>query len=74
MDQESLRLLIRAKLEQGLLPYDSIPRVWGATGRLKSTTAAGRYNSTSDVSTFGTWSDAAKRYYLLDHGVCLWPT
>lgn len=32
MDQEPLRLLIRAKLEQGLLPYDSIPRVWGAPG------------------------------------------
>lgn len=30
MDQESLRLLIRAKLGQGLLPYNSIPRVWGA--------------------------------------------
>jgi len=32
MDQESLRLLIRGKLDQGLLPYDSIPRVWGAPG------------------------------------------
>ena len=30
MDHESLRLLIRAKLESGLLPYDSIPRIWGA--------------------------------------------
>ena len=30
MEHESLRLLIRSKLEQGFLPYDSIPRVWGA--------------------------------------------
>ena len=32
MDEESLGLLIRAKLEQGVLPYNSIPRVWGAPG------------------------------------------
>ena len=32
MDHESLRLIIRAKLESGLLPYDSIPRIWGAPG------------------------------------------
>jgi hypothetical protein len=30
MDHESLRSLIRSKLQQGLLPYDSIPRIWGA--------------------------------------------
>ena len=32
MSLETLRLLIRAKLEKGLLPYNSIPRVWGAPG------------------------------------------
>jgi hypothetical protein len=32
MNHESLRLLIRAKLENGLLPYNSIPRIWGAPG------------------------------------------
>ena len=32
MELEALRLLIRSKLEQGLLPYDSIPRIWGAPG------------------------------------------
>jgi hypothetical protein len=30
MEHESLRLLIRAKLHSGLLPYNSIPRIWGA--------------------------------------------
>jgi hypothetical protein len=30
MDHDSLRLLIRSKLEHGLLPYNSIPRIWGA--------------------------------------------
>jgi hypothetical protein len=30
MEHDSLRLLIRAKLEQGVLPYNSIPRIWGA--------------------------------------------
>ena len=32
MDLDSLRLLIRSKLESGLLPYNSIPRIWGAPG------------------------------------------
>ena len=30
MTIEGLRNLIRSKLESGLLPYNSIPRVWGA--------------------------------------------
>ena len=32
MTIEALRSLIRAKLESGLLPYNSIPRVWGGPG------------------------------------------
>ena len=32
MTIEGLRNLIRSKLESGLLPYNSIPRVWGAPG------------------------------------------
>ena len=32
MDHQSLCLLIRAKLESGLLPYDHISRIWGAPG------------------------------------------
>jgi hypothetical protein len=32
LDLESLRILIRSKLEQGLLPYNHIPRIWGAPG------------------------------------------
>ena len=36
MERESLRLLIRGKLESGRLPYDSIPRVWGGPGNGES--------------------------------------
>ena len=32
MDNESLHLLIRGKLQSGLLPYNHIPRIWGAPG------------------------------------------
>jgi hypothetical protein len=32
MERESLRRIIFTKLEQGVLPYDSIPRVWGGQG------------------------------------------
>ena len=32
MEPHALRLLIRQKLTDGRLPYDSIPRVWGGPG------------------------------------------
>jgi len=32
MQQHSLQLLIRQKLQNGTLPYDSISRVWGGPG------------------------------------------
>ena len=32
MESKALRLLIRAKLADGRLPHDSIPRVWGGPG------------------------------------------
>jgi hypothetical protein len=32
MDNEALRLLIRSKLNDGRLPYDSMPRFWGGAG------------------------------------------
>jgi hypothetical protein len=32
MDNEALRALIRNKLTDGRLPYDSIPRMWGGPG------------------------------------------
>ena len=32
MHQQGLQLLIRQKLQNGTLPYNSIPRVWGGPG------------------------------------------
>jgi len=32
MDIEALRLVIRRKLSDGRLPYDSMPRFWGGAG------------------------------------------
>ena len=32
MEAEALRLLIRSKLSDGRLPYDSMPRFWGGAG------------------------------------------
>jgi hypothetical protein len=32
MEIEALRLLIRSKLNDGRLPYDSMPRFWGGPG------------------------------------------
>ena len=33
MDQEARRLLIRQKLDDGRLPHNSIPRLWGGPGQ-----------------------------------------
>ena len=33
MDTERLRVIIRDKLTSGVLPQDSIPRVWGGPGQ-----------------------------------------
>ena len=32
MEAEALRLLIRSKLNDGRLPYNSMPRFWGGPG------------------------------------------
>jgi hypothetical protein len=32
MEAEALRLLIRSKLDDGRLPYNSMPRFWGGVG------------------------------------------
>ena len=32
MEAEALRLLIRSKLNDGCLPYNSMPRFWGGRG------------------------------------------
>jgi len=32
MEAEDLRLLIRSKLDDGCLPYNSMPRFWGGAG------------------------------------------
>jgi hypothetical protein len=32
MEAEDLRLLIRSKLNDGRLPYDSMPKFWGGVG------------------------------------------
>lgn len=36
MEEHTARLLIRAKLADGRLPHDSIPRVWGGPGNEES--------------------------------------
>jgi hypothetical protein len=41
IDAESLRLLIRAKLRDGSLPWDSIPRVWGGKAANEVCSACG---------------------------------
>jgi hypothetical protein len=33
MEAEAIRLLIRSKLNDGRLPYNSMPRFWGGVGR-----------------------------------------
>ena len=32
MDAQEIRLIVRRKLQDGRLPYDSMPRFWGGPG------------------------------------------
>ena len=41
IDADRLRLLIRTKLRDGSLPWDSIPRVWGGKGANEICSACG---------------------------------
>jgi hypothetical protein len=41
MESEALRLLIRAKLADGRLPSDRLPRVWGGPGNGELCAACG---------------------------------
>jgi hypothetical protein len=41
MHQQGLQLIIRQKLRDGTLPYNSIPRVWGGPGLGKLCDACG---------------------------------
>src|SRR6267142_6173207 len=40
MEIEALRLLIRSKLNDGRLPYDSMPRFWGGVLRVRPDAAS----------------------------------
>jgi hypothetical protein len=41
LDVDSLRALVRLKLRDGTLPWDSIPRVWGGKGANEICSACG---------------------------------
>jgi hypothetical protein len=41
LDVDSLRTLVRLKLRDSTLPWDSIPRVWGGTGANEICSACG---------------------------------
>jgi hypothetical protein len=36
MDTDALRLFVRQKLQDGRLPYNHIPRVWGGPGAFET--------------------------------------
>lgn len=71
MNLESLRVLIRTKLEQGLLPYNSIPRVWGASGNGETCDGCDLMISPRElviegISVTGDISEASKMLRMVD--------
>ena len=67
MDHGSLRSLIRAKLEQGLLPYNSIPRIWGAAGSGETCDGCDLIIEPPDLVMEGiALNDGGKSLYALD--------
>ena len=71
MSSDALRLLIRAKLEQGRLPYNGIPRIWGAPGNGETCDACELIIPPSDmviegISMTGDVTDASKALPAVD--------
>jgi hypothetical protein len=74
MEAESIRLLIREKLKDGRLPYDSMPRFWGGPGAGERCDACEMIISTPQLVMEGISSTISDKKPIQFHVVCfqLW--
>jgi hypothetical protein len=75
MDKGTLRLLIQQKLDDGILPQNSIPRVWGGPGSGDTCHACNEEVTKKQLMMEGISKDASSRGIIF-HVQCfyLWDT
>jgi len=76
MEPGALRILIQMKLDDGRLPHNSIPRVWGGPGNRETCQACDEVVLTSQLLIEGLSTDTDSRAGVQFHVKCfyLWDT
>jgi hypothetical protein len=74
MDAATIRILIRDKLEDGRLPYNSMPRFWGGPGNGERCDACGMLITKEQLVMEGISSTISDKKPIQFHVVCfqLW--
>ena len=72
MDEKALTELIRAKLADGSLPQNSIPRVWGGAGRGEICDACATVITSNQIVMEGVSTDAAAKQGIQFHVKCFY--
>ena len=74
IEAQAIRLLIREKLKDGRLPYDSMPRFWGGPGNLEQCDACDTPIKKDQLVLEGIASTISDKKPLQFHVVCfqLW--
>jgi hypothetical protein len=68
MDEEALQVLIRTKLNDGRLPIENAPRLWGGSGRGETCGACERPITEDQLSIEGLAADSGT--FLILHVRC----
>jgi hypothetical protein len=76
VEAPAIRLLIREKLKDGRLPYDSMPRFWGGAGNGEQCDACDEAISKDELVMEGIASTPSNKKPIQFHVVCfqLWDT
>ena len=76
VEAPAIRLLIREKLKDGWLPYDSMPRFWGGAGNGEQCDACDEAISKDELVMEGIASTPSNKKPIQFHVVCfqLWDT
>jgi hypothetical protein len=70
MEAPAIRLLIREKLKDGRLPYDSMPRFWGGAGNGEQCDACDEAISKEELVMEGIASTPSNKKPIQFHVVC----
>jgi hypothetical protein len=71
MEANTIRTLVRQKLNDGRLPYDSLPRFWGGPGNLEQCDACDTVIREDQLVMEGIASAPSNKKPIQLHVVCL---